>query len=673
MLIDKPLARFTRLFHRAHSMVPKVFRVLSVLRVCHVSKRPLLSVLSFLVFFVVLSAGAGFPKDAKAQDQAQDQSQEQVPSATQAMGQADLQHCPWVQAPSSRADALRFLSQSAAQRDQELTDLKTHEPQCLKESGYYARLGEYLLLTHKEREAIEALERALLLNAEQPGVQLDFAQALAQTGDVESANALLHQVLARSDVPKELRTVLEAVLQQGWTADGPWSAGVGSLTATPANDKSGAVSLVLNDPNSRADSRGSNALPGWSGMGVARGGGLAPGAVGVAGGGGGGAGAGSVTSAPPTDLKSTSKAWQDWSWSGSLQSMVGHDTNLNSASYTSTINLTLPNGIVPLALDASSLPQAGHTQVYAAVGLAQRALGDQTLSVGGAWTQRQTPNAPNLGLKNEELSLQLRPKNEVGWSQRAVLTHFELGGSPYFDGLSYTLWREWQAPGLQSLLSSGLSLKPLSAVASGADGGSKGGYQGVYQGGSQGSFVRGSSVSSGENRETPLNSSTTWVCHYMAGLEVNRRTYAQDSSQDGAYRGLMLGTLCGTPQHQFNVVFQSGTDWASDVSRAGGNQAREEMKLQWVRKAGRGRLGLEWGQQRLLDAQIYSELLGGVVRNTTRQNIRLSLDYEVTQKLDMIRGSLHWVSFWETLQYRSSVDLFNLKGQSIQTGLKWDL
>ena len=126
MLIDKPLARFTRLFHRAHSMVPKVFRVLSVLRVCHVSKRPLLSVLSFLVFFVVLSAGAGFPKDAKAQDQAQDQSQdqsqEQVPSATQAMGQADLQHCPWVQAPSSRADALRFLSQSAAQRDQELTD-----------------------------------------------------------------------------------------------------------------------------------------------------------------------------------------------------------------------------------------------------------------------------------------------------------------------------------------------------------------------------------------------------------------------------------------------------------------------------------------------------------------------------------------------------------------------
>ena len=381
------------------------------------------------------------------------------------------------------------------------------------------------------------------------------------------------------------------------------------------------------------------------------------------------AGAGSSIGASPTDLKSTSTAWQDWSWSGSLQTMVGHDTNLNSASYTSTINLTLPNGIVPLALDASSLPQAGHTQVYAAVGLAQRAVGDQTLSVGGTWTQRQTPNAPNLGLKNEELSLQLRPKNEVGWSQRAVLTHFELGGSPYFDGLSYSLWREWQAPGLQSLMSSALSLKLLNASTSGADGGANGRYQDGYQGG----VMRGSSVSSGENRENALDSATPWVCHYMAGLEVNRRTYAQDSSQDGAYRGLMLGTLCGTPQNQFNLVFQSGTDWASDVSRAGGNQARQEMKLQWVHKTGRARLGLEWGEQRLLDAQIYSELLGGVVRNTTRQNIRLSLDYEVTQKLGMIRGSLHWVSFWETLQYRSSVDLFNLKGQSIQTGLKWDL
>ena len=60
------------------------------------------------------------------------------------------------------------------------------------------------------------------------------------------------------------------------------------------------------------------------------------------------------------------------------------------------------------------------------------------------------------------------------------------------------------------------------------------------------------------------------------------------------------------------------------------------------------------------------------MRNTTRENIRLSWDYKVTEKLVMIEGSLYWVSFWEALQYRSSVDLFNLKGQSIQTGLKLD-
>ena len=120
MLIDQPLGRFTRLFHRAQPFAS---------RDCPASEKPLLSVVVFLVFWVVLSVGVGLPRVTNAQTQAQHQSKEQVPLATQARGQADLERCPWSQAPSSRADALRFLSLSAAQRDQELADLKTHEPQ----------------------------------------------------------------------------------------------------------------------------------------------------------------------------------------------------------------------------------------------------------------------------------------------------------------------------------------------------------------------------------------------------------------------------------------------------------------------------------------------------------------------------------------------------------------
>jgi hypothetical protein len=81
---------------------------------------------------------------------------------------------------------------------------------------------------------------------------------------------------------------------------------------------------------------------------------------------------------------------------------------------------------------------------------------------------------------------------------------------------------------------------------------------------------------------------------------------------------------------------------------------------------------LELGVQRLLDEQIYSELLGSVVRNTSRENVGLNYDYDVTKISGIIQGSLHWVSSWESLRYRSTVDLFNMKRLSVQTGLRWD-
>jgi hypothetical protein len=343
--------------------------------------------------------------------------------------------------------------------------------------------------------------------------------------------------------------------------------------------------------------------------------------------------------------------------------MLGRDSNLNSASYTSTINLTLPNGIVPLALDASSLPQAGPTQVFAAQGLAQRTIGDRVLSLGGAWMQRQTPNGPTLGLSNRELSLQIRPKADLGWSQRAVLTHFELGGANFFNGLTFTMWKEWLAPSLEEDWGFWTSRRVLEE-------------NNEQQGDGQRLALKASTADANSALLGPGrsrgNSGAGLVCRYLTGLEADRRTYAQDNSQDGAYRGVLLGVLCNANGNQLNVVAHAGTDWASDMNRAGGNQQRQELKVQWAHSWGLGRLGLEWSQQRLLDAQIYSELLGGVVRNTTRENFRMSWDYKVTGKLVMIDGSLHWVSFWEALQYRSSVDLFNLKGQSVQTGLKWN-
>ena len=163
-----------------------------------------------------------------------------------------------------------------------------------------------------------------------------------------------------------------------------------------------------------------------------------------------------------------------------------------------------------------------------------------------------------------------------------------------------------------------------------------------------------------------------WACQSLTGLEADRRTYALDSTQDGTYRGLKLGAMCEKGANQMNFTVQTGVDWASDMSRAGGKQQRQEIHFQWVHAQRLSRLMFELGVQQLLDDQIYSELLGSVVRNTSRQNIGLNYDYDVTKISGIISGSLHWVSSWETLRYRSTVDLFNMKRSSIQTGLRWD-
>jgi hypothetical protein len=249
------------------------------------------------------------------------------------------------------------------------------------------------------------------------------------------------------------------------------------------------------------------------------------------------------------------------------------------------------------------------------------------------------------------------------------------------------MWHEWQAPTLEHWWRKTwgvgerlLGSKETSALTAtpGQESGLEGEIHGEHQGKEKSQTQGGLELSSDQSLQHSLSDARTSnkldgvVCHYLGGLEIDRRNYAQDSSQNGSYIGAMAGGLCSSERDQVNFTLQNGLDRASDSARAGGNQQRQEFKAQWLHAFGENRWGLEWGQQRLLDAQIYSELLGSVVRNTMRQNIRLSLDYKITQNLGMMDGSLHWVSFWETLRYRSSVDLFNMRGQSIQTGVKWD-
>ena len=80
--------------------------------------------------------------------------------------------------------------------------------QCGNDPGYLAYRGAVLNALGKADEAAGFLEQALLLNPDLAGAKVDYAEALAATGDTSAASALLKDLLARPDVPPELRAHL---------------------------------------------------------------------------------------------------------------------------------------------------------------------------------------------------------------------------------------------------------------------------------------------------------------------------------------------------------------------------------------------------------------------------------------------------------------------------------
>jgi len=93
-----------------------------------------------------------------------------------------------------------------------LTQLNAQAPLCLQNAPFYAWRGAVLLALRQPAAAAEALERALLLDPNLPGAQLDYVDALLGVGDTASARGLLAQVAQRTDLPANLRPVLEREL-----------------------------------------------------------------------------------------------------------------------------------------------------------------------------------------------------------------------------------------------------------------------------------------------------------------------------------------------------------------------------------------------------------------------------------------------------------------------------
>ena len=79
---------------------------------------------------------------------------------------------------------------------------------CEDNAFFHAYLGAQLLVQGQTEAAAVSLEKALLINPDLPGAQLDYAQALAQIGLKGSARAILNEVLQRPDIQPELKDQL---------------------------------------------------------------------------------------------------------------------------------------------------------------------------------------------------------------------------------------------------------------------------------------------------------------------------------------------------------------------------------------------------------------------------------------------------------------------------------
>jgi tetratricopeptide (TPR) repeat protein len=83
-------------------------------------------------------------------------------------------------------------------------------PECLESAEYFALLGAARLNTNDLPGALEALERALLIDPGHGGAQIDYAEALYRSGQLFAALELNRSLLARTDLPPDLQPVLRA-------------------------------------------------------------------------------------------------------------------------------------------------------------------------------------------------------------------------------------------------------------------------------------------------------------------------------------------------------------------------------------------------------------------------------------------------------------------------------
>ncbi|MDE2342222.1 MAG: tetratricopeptide repeat protein [Betaproteobacteria bacterium] len=372
--------------------------------------------------------------------------------------------------------------ETRTQREQALQELAGLNDACSTRADYFAWQGTLYLTLKRPQEAANALEKALLLNPDLAGAQLDYAQALAELGQNSSARDLVATVMARPDIPSGLHEWLTSRL--------------GDLSGEPT-----------------------------------------------------------------------------WKTTGMVQTLLGGESNLNSAPSSAILNLTLPGGSVPVVLGQSQRPESGMASLNTAAFEATRPWGPGQVTLSGDATVRVTPGHADSNLQwVDGAALWTQPFLGGDAGVRASATRLWMGGIELYDETAGKL------------------------------------------------FV-----------EHPVTIKDT-ACRYGIGGDYSARSYPAAPVLDGRYSGLELGLGCQRGDTLLTATGQWGLDRAQSPDRLGGNQQRDDYALSASHPWGPG-LAIVMAQwSRLQDAQVYSPLLGGVSRDIFRRAGRLEYDYPLSKR-----------------------------------------
>jgi hypothetical protein len=398
---------------------------------------------------------------------------------------------------------------------------------CDENAFFHAYLGAQLLAAGQTEAAAVVLEKALLINPDLPGAQLDFAQALAQIGLNGSARAILSDVLQRPDIQPDLKNQLSKAQP---------------LQAQPS-----------------------------------------------------------------------------WKWQALAQTAFGHESNLNSATYTDSLTLYLSNGPVTLGLTDNDKPVEGDAfKTSVAIQGSLRVAGLQELSVNAALNSKA--GAASVGGNNRTAEGALKYSLPVTAGNASGVWQLAVGGTQF--------WLSSQT----AYTDQGVQLK-FSWDSLGA------------------------------------------ACKLAPSIGSIDQKFPQATTLNGNYTYARLDWVCRSSKNQeTHVALGGGQDKAQDTSRPGGNRARADLMLrhdQYLPTPQIPLIGNLSGQLSVWirhasskDKLAYSELLGDLKSNTQRTDFGLGYWVSVSK---------HWSAGLniETTSQRSNNTLFNLKNSAVSAGIRW--